>query len=91
MADTAPPLPSRTLDCRGLLCPLPVLKARKTLRLMRPGQILRVEATDPMAAIDIPHLAREDGHELIAQERDEAGEKPVLTFLIRRGSERPEA
>jgi len=91
MADASPPPPDRTLDCRGLLCPLPVLKARKTLRLMRPGQVLLVEATDPMATIDIPHLAREDGHEVIAQEREGAGEKPVLKFLIRRGSERPEA
>ena len=91
MADTALPSPDRILDCRGLLCPLPVLKARKALRLMPPGQVLLVEATDPMAAIDIPHLAREDGHELIAQEREEAGDRPILKFLIRRGSARPEA
>ncbi|HUF45013.1 MAG TPA: sulfurtransferase TusA family protein, partial [Aestuariivirgaceae bacterium] len=40
------------IDVRGLLCPLPVLKARKRLAAMKPGECLRVLATDPAAAID---------------------------------------
>ena len=55
------------LDARGLLCPLPVLKARKRLMALAPGQVLRVVADDPAAQIDIPHFCSEQGHELIAQ------------------------
>lgn len=53
------------LDARGLLCPLPVLKARKRLRAMRPGQILRLLATDPAAVVDVPHFCSESGNRLI--------------------------
>ena len=56
------------LDARGLLCPLPVLKARKRLLAMQPGAILRLLATDPMAVIDVPNFCREAGHTLITSE-----------------------
>ncbi|MEO1160788.1 MAG: sulfurtransferase TusA family protein [Pseudomonadota bacterium] len=56
------------LDVRGLLCPLPVLKARKSLSAMHSGQVLQVEATDPAAVIDIPHFCHETGHRLAAQD-----------------------
>lgn len=61
----------REVDARGLLCPLPVLRARKVLLAMRPGQVLCLRATDPAAVIDVPHFARENGHEILAQ--DEGG------------------
>ena len=51
-----------TLDLRGLRCPLPTLRARKVLAGMREGEVLRVLADDPMAAIDLPHLCAEGGH-----------------------------
>ena len=44
------------IDCAGLLCPLPVLRARKRLIGMAPGLVLRILATDAMAAIDLPHF-----------------------------------
>ena len=50
------------LDARGLLCPLPVLKARKRLQGMQSGQVLRLVATDPAAVIDVPHFCTESGH-----------------------------
>jgi len=50
------------LDARGLLCPLPVLKARKRLQGMQSGQVLRIVATDPAAVIDVPHFCTEAGH-----------------------------
>jgi len=59
--------PESLLDVSGLLCPLPVLKARKRLSTMRAGDILVVIATDPMAAIDIPHFCNEQSHELVEQ------------------------
>lgn len=51
----------KRLDLKGLKCPLPVLRTRKALRRLRPGDLLIVECTDPLAPIDIPHLAREMG------------------------------
>ena len=62
--------PVQTLDTRGQLCPLPVLKARKRLQGMMEGEILRVEATDPMSVIDFPHFCEESGHELIGQTQE---------------------
>jgi tRNA 2-thiouridine synthesizing protein A len=70
------------LDCAGLLCPLPVLRARKRLIAMAPGQVLRVSATDPMAAIDMPHFCAEAGHSLISS----TAEAGVAIYLIRRGA-----
>ena len=72
--------PDVTLDVTGLLCPLPVLKARKRLEAMASGSILRVIASDPMSAIDMPHFCTEQGHALLSQEQ--AGEK--FQFRIRR-------
>jgi tRNA 2-thiouridine synthesizing protein A len=66
------------LDLRGLQCPLPVLRARKTLLAMQPGDRLLVEATDPLAAIDFPAFCTETGHRLVATAREEK----VLRFLI---------
>jgi tRNA 2-thiouridine synthesizing protein A len=68
------------LDLRGLQCPLPVLKARKKLLSMKPGERLLVEATDPLAAIDFPAFCSETGHRLVATERREQ----LLRFLIER-------
>lgn len=68
------------LDAQGLLCPLPVLKARKRLKAMQAGTVLRVLATDPAAVIDIPHFCAESGHVLV-----EMGEIGTAQFyLIRR-------
>jgi tRNA 2-thiouridine synthesizing protein A len=69
-----------TLDLSGLLCPLPVLKARKKLDAMTSGSELVVLATDPMAAIDMPHFCNEQGHELLSQ-KNVAG---TITFRIKR-------
>ena len=54
------------LDVTELLCPLPVLKARKRLEAMTSGQVLKVIATDPMSAIDMPHFCDEQGHALLS-------------------------
>ena len=56
------------LDARGLLCPLPVLKAGKRLRAMQSGAVLRLLASDPMAVIDVPNFCREQGHALLTSE-----------------------
>lgn len=58
------------LDATGLLCPLPVLKARKRLKALEAGQVLRVLADDPAAVIDIPHFCAEQGHKLLQADTD---------------------
>ena len=58
------------LDARGLLCPLPVLKARKRLAGMNPGEILKITATDPAARIDLPHYCSEAGHRFLGEYRE---------------------
>jgi tRNA 2-thiouridine synthesizing protein A len=68
------------IDLSGLLCPLPVLKAKKRLDSMAPGGILKVIATDPMSAIDMAQFCSEQGHELLSQKK--AGE--AFIFRIRR-------
>ena len=72
--------PETLLDLSGLLCPLPVLKARKALLALPAGSELVILATDPMAAVDMPHFCNEQGHQLLEQS-NEAG---VLRFKVRK-------
>jgi tRNA 2-thiouridine synthesizing protein A len=72
---------ARTIDTTGLACPLPVLKARKVLLAMAPGERLALVASDPLAAVDIPHFCREAGHRLV----DSEGRGGLLYFTIERG------
>jgi tRNA 2-thiouridine synthesizing protein A len=55
-------LPPELIDCRGLKCPLPVLKLEKRIEAAAPGTALVVLATDPMARVDIPLYCRQHGH-----------------------------
>ena len=73
--------PDSTLDATGLLCPLPVLKARRALKEVPAGGILEVLATDPGATKDFEHFCHTTGCILI-----EAGEQPggVLRFLLQK-------
>lgn len=70
-----------TLDLRGLKCPLPVLKTRKAIAALTTGSLVRVETTDPLAGLDLPHFCNEDGHLLVSQAKTEAGH----IFVIRKG------
>jgi tRNA 2-thiouridine synthesizing protein A len=70
------------LDCEGLLCPLPVLRARKRLLAMQPGQVLVLRATDMMALVDVPHFCVQAGHTLLGIETMGA----VSTYRIRRAA-----
>ena len=70
-----------TIDCRGLKCPLPVLKLEKRVEAAVPGTVLIVLATDPMAKIDIPLYCRQRGHAC-----ETSSEDGVLRFEVRRGA-----
>jgi tRNA 2-thiouridine synthesizing protein A len=71
------------LDLSGLNCPLPALKTRKALKSLAPGDQLEVRCTDPLAAIDIPHLAAVTGDRVEVIER---GERDIV-FLIQKSAE----
>jgi tRNA 2-thiouridine synthesizing protein A len=68
------------LDARGLKCPLPVLKARRVLKDLPAGGLLRVLATDPGASRDFAHFCETTGCEMVESDRE--GE--VLRFLLRK-------
>ncbi|MFN4056953.1 MAG: sulfurtransferase TusA family protein [Roseinatronobacter sp.] len=73
---------AQELDATGLLCPLPVLKARKRLMGLGAGEVLRVLATDPAAVVDIPHFCAENGHELLSV----LDQGSAMVYLIRKGA-----
>ena len=62
-------MPETVLDATGLRCPLPVLRARKTLRDVAPGGALEIRATDPSAPADFEAFCREAGHTLLGIEK----------------------
>ena len=66
------------LDATGLLCPLPVLKARKRLKALAAGDRLVVTTDDPAALIDIPHFCAEAGHEIVESETSGAVSRWVI-------------
>ena len=59
----------RELDVKGLNCPLPILRTKKTLAEMESGQVLRVLATDPGSLKDFPAFAKQTGNELLEQKK----------------------
>ena len=69
-----------SLDARGLLCPLPVLKVQKRMRGLSLGEVLVVLTDDPAAAIDVPHYCAESGNELVTAEDHKTGHR----FRIRK-------
>lgn len=75
-----PQSPATELDLSGLKCPLPVLRTRKALHSLAPGNLLRVTCTDPLAGIDIPNLIRETGD--VIEHRRQDGRQ--ISFTIRK-------
>ncbi len=59
---------TKELDTRGLLCPLPILKAKKALAELASGDLLKVVSTDPGSMRDFQAFARQTGNELVSQD-----------------------
>ena len=77
----------KEIDATGLSCPMPVLRLQKALRDIASGGHIRLLASDPMAAIDVPHFCQEQGHTLIASaEQDGPGDMRILCFEIQKGA-----
>ena len=73
-------MPDEVIDCRGLKCPLPVLKTEKRLEQITTGATLIVLATDPIAKIDIPLFCTQHGHRC-----EVSVESEVMRFAIVKG------
>jgi len=69
-----------TLDAKGLNCPLPILKAKKSLKGMSDGQTLEVLSTDPGSIADFQAFCRTTGNELLEYSVDD----DIYKFLIKR-------
>ncbi|WP_026104932.1 sulfurtransferase TusA family protein [Halalkalibacterium ligniniphilum] len=71
----------KVLDAKGLACPMPIVKTKKAITELEPGQILEIHATDKGAKNDLAAWAQAGGHELLT-DTEEAG---VLKFWIKKG------
>ena len=70
----------QTLDATGLNCPLPILRTKKAINALGPGQVLRVIATDPGSVKDMEVFCRQTGNELLSADQDSGN----YEFLIRK-------
>lgn len=70
------------LDTRGLKCPLPVLRARKAIKDVQEGSLLRVESTDPDSLQDFRAYCESAGHELVEQQEEDE----LFIHLIRKSA-----
>ena len=77
------------LDLRGLKCPLPALFARRALEKAPPGTVLAILTDDPMAPIDVPHMCRDEGYEVVASERDGERARMILKKPIAAQADEP--
>ena len=76
-----PPPPDRTtLDCRGLDCPLPVVKLGKAIKTVPPGAAIELLATDPGSVVDLEAFEKQSGHRIV--ERGESA--GVFRFVVQR-------
>ena len=74
----------RVLDARGLLCPMPIVKAGKEIKTLTPGQVLKILATDRGAIADFPAWADDTGNELMSWNEEGDG---TLVFYVRKNPE----
>lgn len=67
-----------TLDCTGLMCPMPIANTAMKIKTMSQGQVLEVIADDPGIKRDMPAWARVTGNELLGMEEEEGKVKAYL-------------
>lgn len=71
---------ARTLDAKGLSCPMPILKTKKEIKNVKSGEILEILGTDPGTRNDIPGWAEKEGHEWLGEKQDSG----FLRFYVRK-------
>ena len=72
--------PKLSLDFKGLLCPMPVVKLAQAIKQIQVGELVEAVATDPGVMADIPAWARTSGHELVSLEKQDK----VFKFIVKR-------
>ena len=70
----------KELDARGLNCPLPILRAKKSLTDMQSGQVLKIVATDPGSMKDFEAFAKQTGNQLLSSNQADK----EYTFYLKR-------
>jgi tRNA 2-thiouridine synthesizing protein A len=73
---------SKSLDLKGLACPMPVVKVSKGIKEVAVGEIIEALSTDPGSLTDIPAWARTTGNEVLKTDQD----GKVIRFYIKRNS-----
>jgi len=71
---------SRVLDCRGLFCPMPIVKVNKEIASMAPGEVIKVLATDPGSKRDFEAWCKKTGNKLLETSESDA----VFTYIIQK-------
>jgi tRNA 2-thiouridine synthesizing protein A len=71
---------TRTLDLKGLSCPLPIVKTAQAVKQLPPGQLIEAMATDPGSVADFTAWSRATGNELVEQTTEDG----VYRFVIRK-------
>jgi tRNA 2-thiouridine synthesizing protein A len=70
----------KSIDLKGLLCPMPVVKIAKEIKTIEVGQVLEAQASDPGVLADIPAWCKSTGNEMISMEKKEK----IFVFQVRR-------
>jgi len=70
----------QVLDCKGLLCPIPVIKTKQAIQKMNIGEVLEMISTDPGSVPDMEAWSRQTGHELLQHKKEDA----FFIFYIRK-------
>jgi len=70
----------QTLDCKGLLCPVPIIRLAKAIKTIEVGQVLEMLATDPGSVPDMKAYQSQTGHQIVSQDQ----QAQVYRFLVRR-------
>lgn len=72
--------PVRSIDLKGLLCPMPIIKMAKAIKEVNIGESLEAFSTDPGVMADVPAWCRSTGHELVTLEKIDK----QFHFIVRR-------
>lgn len=70
----------QTLDCKGLLCPLPIIKLSKAIKTLKVGEVIEMLATDPGSVPDMEAFQNQTGHQIVSR----GEQNKVYRFLVRR-------
>jgi tRNA 2-thiouridine synthesizing protein A len=73
---------AQVLDCKGLRCPMPIVKLSKAIKSIAVGEVIELWTTDPTSVVDLEAFQKLTGHELLTSERQGG----AFRFLVKRTS-----